>query len=540
MGGIAVFLLGLQFVSNNLQNILGNRMRDAMQLVSKNKFYGVGVGVLLTAMIQSSGAVTSLLVGLGSAGTISLSQVMSVILGVTIGTTLVVQLLSFKITAYGLAIFAISFVVYFLTSKPTLKKVMAVFMGFGMMFWGLELVSIGTIVLKENELFREALIAMSESPTFTIMITAFLTAVMHSSAATIGFAIALSMAGAIQVDQAIFWVYGANIGTTATALIASSGSNYVGKQVAWAHCLYKVAGVLLFIGITPYFVGIVKSGDAGRSIANAHTLFNVIVAIVFFPFIQYGAKFIEKVIQPTDADREFGVKYLDRSVFENSTVALSYVQREILRMGDIVASMVETSIELFKNQDDELEERIHERDNRVDLLFREIQSFLADVHENFDSVSSKKVVKLMMFASDLESAADVIDNTILELARKKHGLKLEFSPEGWQEIRNLHDEVCQIVNMSLSCFQTQNLELADRIIEAKRKVRKLEKEFKKSHLNRFLEGNPDTLKTSTIHLDALNEYRRVVGLVTNHVYPLRKSGEKKAKQEKGQGPQGLD
>ncbi|MEZ4871918.1 MAG: PhoU domain-containing protein [Bdellovibrionales bacterium] len=252
---------------------------------------------------------------------------------------------------------------------------------------------------------------------------------------------------------------------------------------------------------------------------------------MFFPFIQYGAKVISYLIRPSDSDKEFGVKYLDRSAFENSTVALSYVEREILRMGDIVSSMVESSIELFKNQDEELEERIVERDNRVDLLFREIQSFLAEVNENFDSVSNKRLLNLMMFASDLESAADVIDNSIMELARKKHGLKLQFSDQGWREIKGLHDEVCRVVNMSLSCFQTGDLQLANRIIESKKHIRKMEKEFKKSHLNRYLEGNPDTIKTSTIHLDALNEYRRIVGLVTNHIYSLRKSAMKRLKSE---------
>lgn len=309
VGGIAFFMFGMRIASDSLQKLMANRMRDLIAHLSNRPFYGVVVGVVLTLMIQSSGAVTSMLVGLGSAGVITISQVMSVILGTTIGTTFTVQLLSLNIAQYGLLIFTLSFFVQFVSKNRSLKLVMSVFMGFGLIFWGLELISFGTQALKNLEMFSSILLSLSQNPFLTIILTAFFTAIVHSSVVTIGFAMSLAMSGSIDLVNATYWVYGANIGTTAIALIAAMGGNYVGKQVAWAHALYKVASVAIFYYFTSYFADVMTTDNPARDVANIHTVFNVLAAIVFYPFIGKGAKLIERLWQPSEYEKEFGVKY---------------------------------------------------------------------------------------------------------------------------------------------------------------------------------------------------------------------------------------
>ncbi|MCH2534774.1 MAG: Na/Pi cotransporter family protein [Bdellovibrionales bacterium] len=522
LAGIAFFLFGMQLASDNLQQLMANRMRDLMTKLVHKPFLGVLLGMSLTLMIQSSGAVTSMLVGLGSAGVITLRQVMSVLLGTAIGTTFTVQLLSFNVAQFGLPIFTMAFTIYFLNRKRTVRNVCGVFMGFGLIFWGLEVIGLGTVALRELKIFMDSLSFLSAHPLYTIILTSVFTAIVHSSAVTIGFAMTLAATNMISLTDAVFWVYGANIGTTATALLASAGGNYVGRQVAWAHCLYKVISVFVFYFFTQAFAEFMSTGAVERDVANIHTVFNIVAAAVFYPFIQHGAKGIEKLIAPTKADKIFGAKYLNRSDFESITVAIAHAERELLRMGDIVATMIRDSIDLFKDEDPELMDSIKERDTQVDILNKEINLFIAQHINEAKELETRQFMKIMSYAADLETAADVIDNSLYDMAQKKHALKLEFSKEGWEELLDLYQEVTRLAPLSISCFQLQDPRLAQQILDTKRNIRKMEKQMRETHLERIVRGKKESINTSSIHLDVLSDYRRIVGLLSTHIYSILK------------------
>lgn len=526
LAGTCFFLYGMSLASENLQKLSSNKIRDIIAKLSDRPVLGVFAGVVITVLVQSSGAVTSMLVGLGTAGVITLKQVMGIILGTSIGTTITVQILSFNIAQFGLPIFSLCFVVYFLTHRTTLSRVMATGMGFGLMFWGLQMIGLGTMGLKDMEIFVDSLDYLNQNPFIVILITAAFTALVHSSAVTIGFAMSLAASGLLTLPEAFIWVYGANIGTTATALMASTGGNYVGRQVAWAHCFHKVIMVSLFYYLTPYVAGFIETGVPQRDVANAHLLFNCLGAILFFPFIKQGSNLVERLIQPGAHEKEFSVKFLDRVNFESPSVVIAHTEREIMRMGDIVYSMLKDSLDLMKNEDHDLRKSLKERDNKVDLLNREISLFISKSLDNNDSGVHKQMVRLFSFANDLESAADVVDNNILELAEKKHALKLEFSDEGWRELEKMHVAVLQIAEMTLSCFQTQSKDLAAQVVYQKREMRKLEKELREAHLERLIQGRRETMNTSSIHMDLLGEYRRIVGLLSNHVYGFLREQDK--------------
>ncbi len=532
LGGLALFIFGLSLASEALQKLAANRTRDLISQLSTRPVLGVFLGMVLTLMIQSSGAVTSMLVGLGSAKVISLRQVMSVIVGAAVGSTFTVQLISLNISHYGLPMFALAFPVYFLTNKRALKNAMSVIMGFGLLFWGLEIIGLGTAHLREVELFTAILQELSHNPIYTILVTAFFTALVHSSAVTIAFAMSLAGGGLLSLQDAIYWVYGANVGTTAIALIASAGGNYIGRQVAWAHCFYKLGSVALFIPLAPWLAEWFASDQwffsatIERDVANVHTLLNVVAAVLFFPFIQYGARGIEKFFGPSASEREFSVKYLRRGDYQSPSVALAYAERELLRMGDIVVGMIKDSLKLFKNEDPDLEASIRERDDRVDMLTREISLYLTQQMEGAQSESQSHMIRLISFAADLESVADVIDHNLLEMAQKKHALKLEFSEEGWKELTEIHRSVSELAELSLTSFQSQDQDLAAKVIYHKRQIRKLETRLREAHIERLAQKRPESINTSSIHIDALGEYRRLSGLLSNHVYALLKESDR--------------
>ena len=534
IAGIAMFMHGMGLASESLQKLAANRLRDLMVKLSDNPFLGVVVGVVLTVLIQSSGAVTSMLVGLGSAGVVTLSQVMAVILGSAIGTTLTVQLLSLNITEYGMPLFAFSFIVYFLTSKRAVRLVSAVVMGFGLIFWGLELIGWGTSELREAQFFMEFIDHLKMYPLLTVLVAAFFTAVVHSSAVTIGFAMSLAGAGLIDLSDAIYWVYGANLGTTATALVASAGGNYIGRQVAWANFFFKVVGVVIFYFATDLFAGLISSGAIGRDIANAHTIFNIVTVFAFFFFIKLGVRFITTLIPPKDKDKAFSVKYLNRSGITSSSVAIAHAQREVMRMGDIVISMIKDSIHLFENEDVDLEDSIRERDNRVDLLTKEINLFIARCLDENEG-GEQELMRIMSLATDLESVGDVIDNSLLHLSVRKHNLKLDFSSEGWADIKDFFDSVVPLAQMSMTCYQLKDEQLASKVIYHKRALRKKERLYRERHMERLVGAKTKTINTSSIHLDVLSDYRRIVGLMANHVYIHLKDNDKYNIYPRGEG-----
>jgi phosphate:Na+ symporter len=235
---------------------------------------------------------------------------------------------------------------------------------------------IATTGLRENPGVIEAINHFRGAPLLAFVGTALLTAFVQSSAVVIGIAMTLASHNLISVHDAMYWVYGANVGTTATGIIAAMGGNYVGRQVAWAHFFYKMAGVALFALVTTPFVHLLESleSDPMRSIANAHTFLNLVSAAVFYPFIGYGARLFEKYIQPTASERAFGTKFIKT---DSKSLSMAYAQalRETLRMGDIVSGMVRDSILLFQGDDPDLIEDVRKRDSKVDLLFREIKAF---------------------------------------------------------------------------------------------------------------------------------------------------------------------
>ncbi|KYG65079.1 Na/Pi-cotransporter family protein [Bdellovibrio bacteriovorus] len=522
ISGVALFLYGMGLASSSLEKLMAGKITILLNRLSQSKFLAILTGVVLTTLMQSSGAVTSMLVGLGSARVINLRQVMGVIIGTAIGTTLTVQFISLDLGSYALPVFAIAFAFYFKSKKTVFKNLSLVFMGFGLLFFGLNLISVSSHHFAENPLLTDLFQNVRDNPGYSLLISIVFCAFVQSSAVTIGLAMSLAAVKAITFYDAMIWVYGANIGTTSVALIAAAGGNYIGRQVAWAHFFYKTISVVIFYPFTHLFIDFLNTFDTttSRQIANAHLIFNVLSAVIFYPFINKGAELIEKMF-PKQASEEFGTEFVKLDNYQSSALAVSYANREIMRTADIVLGMIKDSIRLFETNDPKDFDSIKDRDNKVDFLYRETKMFLLDHANKSNTVVHQNVMNMIMFLSDLERAADAIDINILALAIKKNALKLEFSTEGWSEICQMHQQVVKVAAMAINAYQ--NKELSEEAIQLKRDLAKTEITLRENHISRLNRGMNSSINTSSIHLDLLSEYRRIASLLCNHAYNQRSS-----------------
>jgi phosphate:Na+ symporter len=527
LAGVSFFLYGSSMASSALEKLMASRISLLMNKLSKSRFLSIGVGVGLTTILQSSGAVTSMLVGLGTAKVIQLPQVMGVIIGTAIGSTLTVQLISFDLSGIALPLFILGFTTFFISQKNSIKNLSTVVMGFSMIFLGLKMISVSSHYFANQELLSDFFKMFRDNSMYSFLAAMIFCAFVHSSAVTIGLAMSLCSVGVISTHDAMLWVYGANIGTTSTALFAAAGSNYIGKQVAWAHFFYKIMSVLIFYPLTQYFLDFSADMQAttSRLIANGHLVLNIVSAIVFFPFINKGAALIEKLF-PKSVSDEFGAEYLALNNYQNSSLAVSYAQREIMRTADIVIGMVKDSVLLFEAEDPGLVQSIKDRDNQVDFLYRETKMFLLDHANQSSSSVHQNIMNMIMFISDLERAADSIDINIRALAIKKHALKLEFSEEGWAEIKAMHSQVVKVASMGINAYD--NSEMCALAIQLKRELTKIEISYRENHISRLNRGLRESINTSSIHLDLLSEYRRIASLLCNHAYSKTKGIEVKA------------
>jgi len=524
IGGVALLLYGLHLTGEGLQDVAGGRLRKILGMVTRNRIIGVGIGASITGILQSSSATTVMLVGFTSAGLMSFPQTLGIILGADIGTTLTVQLIAFQISDYALLMIAVGFGLRFFGKHRKLQSTGLAVLGFGLIFFSLTILSDSMIPLRDSDTAKTLLLQLGESPIWGVILAAVLTAVMHSSAAVIGIALAFSVQGLIPLSSAIPIILGANVGTCVTAFMASIGGNTEARRVAVAHILFKVLGVLVVLPFTGFFeegVALTTTSPA-RQIANAHTFFNVGITLLFLPFITPLAQLVTKMVpEKPDLDNPLQPKFLDPKVLTTPSVALGLATREVLRMADAVQEMMKGTITVFKENNQNLLEEIERKDDFVDLLDREIKFYLTKLSSNLlTEDQSEREVALLALISDLENIGDIIDKNLMEIAKKKIIQGLEFSQQGQKEIEEFHEMVSQNFNHAMLAFTNQDIELAQQIVKEKVAVNSREKGFRQAHIERLRQGFIESIETSAIHLDVLTNLKRINYHVTSVAYPI--------------------
>ncbi|MTI81216.1 MAG: Na/Pi cotransporter family protein [Firmicutes bacterium] len=520
IGGMGLLLYGMYIMSEGLQKIAGQKLRTALSTLTKNRVVGMLAGAVVTIIFQSSTATTVILVGLTSASIISLRQTLAMILGADIGTTVTAQLMALKVTEIALPIVGVGATIIFFSKKEKYKRIGQALIGFGLLFLGLKIMSDTMHPLRESPFFKDMLLNISDFPVLAIVLAAIFTFLVHSSAATIGIIMVLSMEGMIPIASAIYLLFGANIGTSFTAMLSSLGSTRESQRVATAHFLFKLVGVLIFVPFVSLFsdlVSWVTPGSPGFQVANAHTIFNVVIALLFLPFTAQFAKFLERIVP--EKENPNGIvkpKYLDESMLSSPSIAIGMASKEIFRISDIVTEMVSKCDELFKQYDPGSAENMLQQEDSVDELTEATNQYLTKImRKSLSREEFNRCMGLITIVKDYEHIGDVIEKNIVYLAESKYANNGDFSSDGQREITMMQNKLVEMLHVVNTAVVNNSCYLAEKAKSHHDEIVDLEFRFRMSHFARMQIGGKDTENTSSIFLDVINSYLRMAEHLNN-------------------------
>jgi phosphate:Na+ symporter len=535
-GGILLLIYGIKLMSDGLKSAAGSKIRSLLRSLTSNRLTAVGGGAFITGLIQSSSATSVMLVGFVSASLMSFRQTLAVILGADIGATLTVQLIAFHVYDYAVLLVGIGLVFTLFAKRTLLRNFGQSLLGFGFVLLSLKIMIEAMAPLQNNELIRQAFIAFTDTPFIGIALSAGITALIHSSTATMGIALVLATSGLISLPAAIAIVLGANIGTCSTAFLASLRAPAEARRVAWAHLLFKVIGVLLFLPFLSSFTQLAASTapDLTRQIANANTLFNVIMAVIFLPFIGPFSKLIKHLVPEKEEEKKVGPMYLDEHVLGTPALALGQASREALRVSDIVREMLMASIKVFQRDDQAAIQTIKSKDNLVDLLDRHIRLYITRLSSSpLNEFQSRRSMAVLEISRNLENIGDIIDRNIMPLALKRISKGITFSQEGMDEILLFHKKVLDNFDTAISAFASNDRDLADQVLRNKEELGLMERDLVQAHLDRLRKGFRESIETSHIHLDLIGNLARINSLITHEIYPIIDDKREKVSEDVG-------
>mgnify|MGYP000002680958 CR=1 FL=1 len=513
IGGLALFLYGMQITSEGLKSTFGNKLKQILSTLSKNKLIALLTGIIITFTIQSSTAASTLLVSLVNTGIMSLSQTLGILLGTSMGTTLTAQIIAFKVSDYALLIIVLGFGLKLLGRKRKQRFIGNILLGIGFIFLGMKVMSESVSPLKDHALFKETLTNLEHIPLLALLASALLTSIIQSSTATMGLTISLAMQGLISLNLAIPIILGSHLGSCSTVLFAGIGASRSAKRVALANLLFKLGGVIVFFLLTPSVIFLVQKSSVNlpRQIANAHALIIVGNALILLPFTERFAKFLEKVIPQTEEVEILQKpKFLDSGALKTPEIAFYLASKEILRISNAVEEMVLGVMKVFIDNDERLLDEISTQDMIVDNLSREITKYLTKISfETLSEEHSKEVFRLLYIVDDLEHIGDLIDKNLIPLVEKKIDHSLVFSEKGVEEIKNMHQEVYNNLRNAIGAFALQDQRMAQKVIDQKKYIDSLEITLRKTHINRLNVGIELSQKTSGVHLDLINILKRI-------------------------------
>lgn len=379
--GLGLFLYGMHIMSDALQKSAGDRLKKLLEILTTNRFLGVLVGAAITGIIQSSSATTVMVVGLVNAGIMNLSQAVGVIMGANIGTTMTAQIIAFKfnnIVPYAIIIGAL---LVLFPKKKSYKHLGELIIGFGILFMGMNMMSDAMKPLKDIPEFTQFMIGLEGNPLLGVLTGLLLTAVIQSSSATIGILQVLAMQGLVPIEAALPILFGDNIGTCVTALIASIGTSLTARRAAVLHVTIKIVGTIIFMLILHPVTSLVvmTASDPARQIANAHTFFNIANTLILLPFSAMLISFVTKVIPGEDVYDKFALKYLDKRILETPSIAVGQIVKEILRMGEVAKCNVQKGMQAIINSDESVIDEILNNEKVINELEKRIGEFLQEV-----------------------------------------------------------------------------------------------------------------------------------------------------------------
>lgn len=519
IGGLGLFLFGLRIMSDGLRNTAAGRVRSVLSTLTHNRVVAVGAGAFVTMLIQSSSATTVMLVSFVRAGLMTFAQSVGMILGADVGTTITAQLIAFELGDYALLMIGAGMALMLQQKREKLRTVGETVFGFGLLFFGMLVMSGAMEPLKTHEAFVGRLVTL-ENPLLGIAAGTVFTALIQSSGAFTGILIVLATQGLLTLEAGIPLLFGANIGTCVTACLAGIGTSREAQRVALAHVVFKLVGVALFVWWIPGFADLIRwispadpdpARVLPRQIANAHTVFNVGLVVVMLPFTSMAARLItrllpDKPVPETDAE----VRFLDNAVLKTPALALNLAKAEVLHMSSIVRSMTERIIDPFVRYDRGAISQLEKDENRVDDLSDAVHEYLAAIsRRSLTEDRITEVFQMMYTVTELEQIGDIIAKTLVPRARNWLDRDLRFSDEGREELLDFHLKTVKQLSRAIEVFEDVNLEAESRVRQKHDRYRRIEDDYLRSHFDRIRRHVPETLETSEYHQELMEQLRRI-------------------------------
>ena len=521
-GGLGLFIYGMQVMASGLQKAAGNSLKKILEVLTKNKFLGVLLGIGVTAIIQSSSATTVMVVGFVNAGLMNLQQTVGIIMGANIGTTVTGWLVS-SVQWAGvfspenlapIAVFIGAALAIF-SKKQTVNQIGEILVGFGMLFIGIEMMSTGVEPLQHLPAFKEAFTQFGRNPLLGVLVGAVVTAVIQSSSASVGILQSLSLTGLVSWNSAVYIIMGQNIGTCVTALLSSVGTSKNAKGAAYIHLLFNVIGSVFFSILAAIFFtfyhdfGFQKIGMV--EISLIHTGFNIANTVIMFPFSGLFVKMAEKLATVTSkntGDDETVPVHLDDRILSTPSIAMSNCTKEIVRLGNMSLKNLTAACESLENRDGSRVEKILEREKNIDNLTKHIKASLVKLcNSNLTKQENTNATGMFHIVNDMERIGDHAEN-IIEMTQQMIADDLELSKKGIDDLKKMAEESLKSVRNCIIALSDNDIDFAEKVIKEEERVDNLEKQIRGEHMQRLTSGecNP---RVGVIFLDALTNLERV-------------------------------
>lgn len=510
---MCLLLWGLALLRLGVTRGFGAQLHGFLARSTGNRVLGLFSGMGVTAVLQSSMATTLIVASFAGQGMIPVKAALAVVLGADVGTTLVAQLLSLNTSWIAPGLMVVGFGLFSLARSGLWKNMGRGLVGLALMMFALMWIKGSAAPLKESDALPVVFHSLQVDGIFAILVTAILTWLVHSSLAVVLLLVSLTHSGVIPPGLALVMVLGANLGGTVAPLLATLRDTPQAMRIPVGNVLIRFVGVAAAIPFVPLFQQVLEEFDPNpaRMLVNFHTAFNVALALCFLPLTGYVERLTRKIVPDRpDTDDPGRPKYLDERALDTPPVALSSAARETLRMADLVQGMLEDTIRALGGTDEKVIEKIRERDDVVDKIYSSIKRYMARLTQEFmDPKEAQRYMQILTFATNLEHSGDVIDKNLMPMALKKIRNQKSFSEKGFAEIEHIHALVLDSVRLAQSIFVSGDVDLARRLIEEKETIRLAEIKGSTSHIERLREGVPESIATSSLHLDIIRDLRRV-------------------------------
>lgn len=515
LGGLGLFLYSIKTMGDGLQQAAGDRLRYYIDKYTSNPFLGVLVGIVVTALIQSSTGVTVITVGLVSASLLTLRQAIGIIMGANIGTTVTSFIIGFKLGEYALPLIFLGTMFLFFTKNRTVNNIGRILFGVGGIFYALNLISAGMSPLKDLPQFKEYMVTLGQNPILGVVAGAVITVLIQASSATIGILQGLYAGGFLDLKGSLPILFGDNIGTTLTVIIAATGANVSAKRVAASHVTFNVLGTILclillgpFTSMIEYFQALLHLSPE-MTIAFSHGAFNVSNTIVQFPFIGALAYFVTKLIPGEDEVVKYEPLYLDEQLIQQApSIALGNAKKELLHLGNYAVKAFDLSYDYIINSNEKVAEKGHKTEEAINTIDEKLTRYLITLSsEALSQKESEVLTNILDSSRDLERIGDHAE-ALININDYLQRKNVQFSNSALEELEDIYRQTSEFVKDALESVENNDLEMAESLIERHEAINKMERVLRKTHIKRLNNGECST-QAGVNFIDIISHYTRV-------------------------------